>query len=316
MNPPADPRPGPGHAAAVEAPGPGPRGAAASLAAAMALAGVYVAAAPLLLAWFPAAILAGLRFALAAIVLLPWLRRPPPAQALSAADHRALLLQALLGNLGFTLLMLEGVARGGALLAGVVMAALPAAVAMLAWALLGERPGPRLGLALACAGAGIALLAGVRHGGTVGPADPWGLPLLVAALGCEAAHAVLGKRLAARHDPRFLTARINLASLLLSLPGAALALPGWSPGAVPALAWLGLLAYALTASLLTVWLWLRGLRGVPASVAGVYTVLLPLSTAAVGLLLGEDDAGPGHAAAYALALAGLWLAVRPPAPAR
>jgi len=38
----------------------------------------------------------------------------------------------------------------------------------------------------------------------------------------------------------------------------------------------------------TVWLWMTGLKHVPASSAGVFTVLLPVSAAAVGvLLLGE-----------------------------
>lgn len=66
--PPAPPGP-------AGAPGLSPRGAAASLAGAMLLVGAYVGAAPLLLAWFPVAVLAGLRFAVAALAMLPWLRR-------------------------------------------------------------------------------------------------------------------------------------------------------------------------------------------------------------------------------------------------
>lgn len=300
-----------------------PRSAALSLATSMMLVGLYVGGAQQLLAWFPLAVLAALRFAIAALAMAGWLRRPPGAPRLDGTEHRLLLVQAALGNVLFTVLMLEGVARGGALLAGVVMAALPAAVALLAWALLawallGERPSRRTGLAVACGVAGIALLGLGRHAGTGAdapplPADPWGLPLLLGALVCEATQAVLGKRLGRRHAPRFLTAAINLWCLALSLPFALWAAPAWSPAAVPALAWLGLLAYALMASVLAVWLWMRGLSVLPASTAGVFTVLLPLSTGAVGLLLGGETAGPLHGLAYALALGGLLMVVGPSA---
>lgn len=288
-----------------------PRGAAFSLAGSMLLVGAYVSAAPLLLAWFPLAVLASLRFLLAGLLMLPWLRRPAGAPPLRPWEHGLLFVQALFGNVLFTVLMLEGVARGGALLAGSVMAALPAAVALLAWALLGEKPGPRVGGAVALGGAGIALLAWLRHAGPGAATEPWGLPLLLGALACEALQAVLGKHLSGRHAPRFITAGINLWCLVLCLPMGLAALPAWPAAAVPAGAWAGLLAYALMASVLAVWLWMRGLSVLPASTAGLFTVLLPLSAAAVGLLVGGERAGPGHALAYALALGGLLLGVMP-----
>ncbi len=68
-----------------------------------------------------------------------------------------------------------------------------------------------------------------------------------------------------------------------------------------------LLFYAGAASMLTVWLWMTGLRRVPAARAGVFMVFLPVATAAVGLLLGEQM-GLLQALAYGLALAGVVLA--------
>jgi drug/metabolite transporter (DMT)-like permease len=47
--------------------------------------------------------------------------------------------------------------------------------------------------------------------------------------------------------------------------------------------WGLLLFYALAASMVTVWLWMKGLRHVPGAAAGVFTVMLPLSAAAVGV---------------------------------
>ncbi len=75
--------------------------------------------------------------------------------------------------------------------------------------------------------------------------------------------------------------------------------------------WLLLVFYAIAASVITVWLWMQGLRHVPAPQAGVFTVMLPLAAAAVGITLLGEPFGPGHTIALVLALAGLLLATWP-----
>jgi drug/metabolite transporter (DMT)-like permease len=69
--------------------------------------------------------------------------------------------------------------------------------------------------------------------------------------------------------------------------------------------------YAAAASVVTVWLWMTGLHHVPAAKAGVFMVFLPITTALVGLLLGERVSGL-QALAYGLALGGVVLATWPP----
>ena len=61
----------------------------------------------------------------------------------------------------------------------------------------------------------------------------------------------------------------------------------------------------------TVWLWMTGLKHVPASRAGVFTVMLPISAAAVGVLVLGERFSTAQAAAFALALLGLLLATWP-----
>ena len=46
--------------------------------------------------------------------------------------------------------------------------------------------------------------------------------------------------------------------------------------------------------------------------AGVFTVMLPLASAAVGILWLGESAGALHGVALALALLGIWLATRQP----
>jgi drug/metabolite transporter (DMT)-like permease len=80
--------------------------------------------------------------------------------------------------------------------------------------------------------------------------------------------------------------------------------------------WLLLLFYALAASVWTVWLWMTGLKSVPASRAGVFTVMLPVSAAVVGIAALGETLGVMQLIAFALALAGLLLATLPPKKAR
>jgi drug/metabolite transporter (DMT)-like permease len=135
--------------------------------------------------------------------------------------------------------------------------------------------------------------------------------LLVGAVLCEAAYAVIGKRLTASVSPRRITALINLWGLALMTPLGLWAAWGFDFGAVPLATWGLLVFYAMAASVWTVWLWMTGLQGVPASEAGVFAVMLPVSAALVGVLfLGERMNGL-QLTALGLALAGVLLATLP-----
>lgn len=294
-----------------------PLAAYASLAASMALVGSYVGLSKLLLAVFPVLLLAWLRFGIAALAMAHWVRRGPGEPPLSRADKKLLFWGSFLGNFLFSICMLYGVALTSALAAGVVMAAIPAAVALLSRAFLGEQIRPRVWGAIACAALGIGLLAFSRPGGdasATGPAVlPWGYALLLAAVLCEASYVVIGKRLTDNVSPRRISALINLWGLALVTPFGLWQAWHFDFGAVPAPIWGLLLFYALAASMWTVWLWMRGLQQVPSSQAGVFTVLLPVSAALVGVLVLGESFGSGHLLAFGLALAGLLLATWPQA---
>lgn len=108
-----------------------PWGSFLCLAASMALVGSYVGLSRLLVAALPIFLLAWMRFALAALAMLPWLRRQPGEAALSPQAKKLLFWESFLGNFLFSICMLAGVAATSALAAGVVMAMIPAAVALL-----------------------------------------------------------------------------------------------------------------------------------------------------------------------------------------
>jgi drug/metabolite transporter (DMT)-like permease len=281
----------------------------------MGLVGLYVGLSKLLVAAFPVFLLALLRFAIAAVAMLPWLPRRAGEPALSRHDRGLLFWESFLGNFLFSICMLYGVALSSALAAGVVMSAIPAAVALLSWLFLRERIRRRDALAIGCAVLGISLLTLAKAppdgAAGAGPAPLLGQLLLLAAMFCEAAYVVIGKRLTAKLSPRRISALINLWGLALVAPIGLWQAWRFDFRAVAAPTWGLLVFYAIAASMVTVWLWMQGLRQVPAARAGVFSVMLPISAAAVGIGVLGEHFGALHLVALALALAGLLLATWP-----
>jgi len=283
----------------------------AALASSMALVGSYVGMSRVLVAAFPVFLLAWLRFGMAALAMAHWVPRAADEPPLTRHDRVLLFWESFLGNFLFSVFMLYGVKATSALAAGLVMAAIPAAVALLARIFLAEPITPRMAIAVACAVAAVALLALARSPAGRADAPWWGYLLLVGAVLCEASYVVIGKRLTGRVSPRRISALINLWGLALVTPFGLWQALAFDFGAVPLAIWALLVFYALAASMACVWLWMQGLRHVPAPRAGVFTVMLPLSAAVVGVIFLGEPLAAAHAVAFALALAGLLLATWP-----
>jgi len=283
-----------------------------ALAASMAIVGGYVGFSKALVIVFPVFLLAGLRFAIAAVAMAPWLRRPATEAVLDARGRRLLFLESFFGNFLFSIFMLYGMRQSSALAAGVIMAAMPAVVGLLSWLLLGERIGARIAAAIACAIAGIGLVALARDAeGELASGSLAGSALLLAAVTCEALYVVIGKKLTASLGPKRISALINLWGLVLVAPLALWQLVDFSPRYIDWSYWALLFVYAIAASVVTVWLWMTGMRHVPAASAGIFTVFLPVSAAAVGVAFYGERFTAMQVAAFALALGGVMLATWP-----
>lgn len=299
----------------------------ACLALSMALVGVYVALSKPLAAVLPVLLLAWLRFGIGGLAMVRWLKKPPSEGVLDRRTRRLLFLQSFLGNFLFTVCMVYGVSVTGAVSAGVTLAAIPAAVALMGWVFLRERIALRTGWAIAIAVGAIALYAlskpelqpitkqALEAENTQKPF--WiGQLLLVGAVLCEAAYTVIGKRLTASLSPKRITALINLWGFALTTPfGVYLAWDfpfatvGWGT-------WALLVFYALAACTWTVWLWMTGLKVVPVAQGGIFSVMLPISAALVGVLFLGESLGGMQLVAFALALASVLLATLPSQAAR
>ena len=292
------------------------------LALSMVLVGSYVALSKPLAAVLPVFLLAWLRFGIGGLAMLHWLKKPADEPPLTAQTRRLLFLESFLGNFLFTICMIYGVSLTNAVSAGVTMAAIPAAVALMGWAFLGERVAPRTWVAVVCAVAGIALFSLSKQEQTVqvnkalgainDPDSVWlGQWLLVGAVLCEAAYTVIGKKLTASLGPKRITSLINLWGFALATPFGLYLAWDFDFAAVGWGTWALLLFYAMAACMWTVWLWMTGLKVVPAAQGGVFTVLLPVSAALVGVVaLGESLAGM-QLVAFGIALASVLLATLP-----
>ena len=293
----------------------------ACLALSMSLVGSYVALSKPLVAAIPVFLLAWMRFGIGGLAILHWLRKPANEQPMTPQTQRLVFLESFLGNFLFSICMLFGVSMTSAVSAGVIMASIPAVVALLSWAFLHERILPRTWAAIACAALGIGLLGLARPESaahTAGsPADAahakaWlGNLLVFGAVLCEAAYAVIGKKLTGVLGPKRITSLINLWGFALVTPFGAWAALSFDFASVQPGTWVLLVFYSLAASVWTVWLWMTGLKVVPAAQGGVFTVMLPVSAALVGVLVLRESLSGLQLLAFALALAGVVLATLP-----
>lgn len=288
----------------------------------MSLVGSYVALSKPLVAALPVFLLAWMRFGIGGLAMPHWFKKPAAEPPMSANTRKLVFLESLLGNFLFSICMLYGVSMTSAVSAGVILAAIPAAVALMSWVFLRERIGLRVWAAIGCAAFGIGLFAlSKTEPATSSGAAPeaasaaqhmlWGNLLVFGAVLCEAAYAVIGKQLSGALSPKRITALINLWGFVLMTPMGLYLAWRFDFGAVAPATWLLLIFYALAASVWTVWLWMTGLQTVPAAKAGVFTVMLPVSSALVGVLvLGETLRGV-QLLAFGIALLGVVLATLP-----
>ena len=291
------------------------------LALSMSMVGCYVALSKPLAATFPVLLLAWMRFGIGVAAMPHWLRKTPDEPSMTRQTRGLLFLQSLLGNFLFTVCMITGVSMTSATSAGVIMASIPACVAMMSWIFLREKIALRTWIAVACAVLGIALfsLSKAQHPELESASTDanqanreWlGYLLLMAASICEAAYSVIGKKLTGSLSPKRITSLINLWGFALATPFGLYLAWHFDFAAVRGEIWLLLLVYALAACVWTVWLWMTGLKVVPAAQGGVFTVLLPVSAALMGVLALGEKFTPVQLLAFGIALASVLLATYP-----
>ncbi|OLL32541.1 EamA family transporter [Burkholderia sp. SRS-W-2-2016] len=277
----------------------------------MLLVGSNVGIGKSIVAFVPVPLFALLRFVIAMAVLWPLLRIAK-LRRVKRDEWINLFLQALFGTFGFTLLMLNGVARTSAVAAGVITSTIPAVVALLSWLILKERPDGRALASIGLAIAGVVVI-NLAHSGqdasaAAGASSLAGNLMVLGAVGCESLYIILSRRLTQTLAPIDICAYTHLFGLLLMLPLGAGALAQFDYRAVPSSVWMLVLWYGLSASIFSFWLWMKGIRHVPGSLAGVFSAVLPVAAALYGIVFLGERPTLAHGIALACVVAGIGLA--------
>jgi drug/metabolite transporter (DMT)-like permease len=192
--------------------------------------------------------------------------------------------------------------------ATIVCYTMPVWAALMAWAVLGERPGPARIAGLLLALSGLALLV-LGHGVAVGLEKAPGVALGLGSAILFSLGTVTTKRWPLGLPPTSSTVwQVGLGILPLAVLAAVFDRP--DVGALSAMNW-ALLAYGGIFALGLCYLsWFAALRRLPASLASLGTLLTPMvGVASAALFLGEPF-GLREASALALTLSGVGLAMR------
>jgi DME family drug/metabolite transporter len=239
------------------------------------------------------------RMAIAAVLLL--------AGAFFVGDH-AVIARADRGRgvaLGACMAVFQAAYFTAVPLTGIAVTALiaicsaPLLITALAAGLLGERLSARVLIALALGVAGTALLVADPAAGPTAPQRfLLGASLALTAGLAYALYVILAKGALARSAPLPLTALTFTVAAMLSLPGLA-----WSRAPLEQIAsgWPWLLYIGAVATAGAYALYTTGLRRVPASVAGIVSLLEPLTATLLGVLVfGERFSAAGAVGALLL----------------
>ncbi|WP_061166585.1 DMT family transporter [Caballeronia hypogeia] len=277
------------------------------LIAAMLLVGSNVGIGKSIVASVPVPLFALSRFVIALVVLGPLLR-PSKMRRVARGEWLNLFLQAFFGTFGFTLLMLNGVARTSAVAAGVITSTIPATVALFAWIFLKEKPGGRALASIGLAIAGVLVINVAQSGGEGGMGSLTGNLMVLGAVCCESLYVILSRRLTRTLSAIDICAYTHGIGFLLMLPLGAGSLTGFDWASVDAGTWTLLVWYGLSASIFSFWLWMKGIRHVDGSLAGVFCAVLPVAAAVYGIAFLGERPTLAHGVALACVVAGIALA--------
>jgi drug/metabolite transporter (DMT)-like permease len=256
--------------------------------------------------------LSAVRWAIGALVLLPFVVRRPGDLRPPRALWPGLAVLGITGVTLYSALLYAALPYTATLNAALLQAAIPLVTLLLAAAFLGERARGVQWLGVAVAFAGVAwIVAAGDVGALLALRLNRGDALMLVNVLLWAIYTIVAQRTLRQVDPvagTFLTVVIGLAPLL---PIAAVEMQGraWP---VPTLPLIGALAYlGVFPSIAAYLLWNRGVALVGAGRAALFTNLLPVYTAVLaGVALGEPTRGY-HLVGGALVAAGVYFGTRP-----
>ncbi|WP_242771446.1 DMT family transporter [Brevibacillus parabrevis] len=277
------------------------------LALSMALVGMNISIGKEIVSHVPVFLFSELRFLIAIAILLPLLFwRGEWKSSWSKEEGSVLFWQSFFGVFLFSVCMLYGVQWTTATAAGIITSTVPACIALFSFWILKEKLHLNNMLAIALSVGGISLITFTGGAQEQSLASMLGNLLVFLAVVSEALFTIFAKRLSGKITPFQMTAAINAISFVMFLPFAIWEAVRFDWGAVPAHIWWLLLYYAVTASVLSFFLWYNGVAKVEASKAGLFTGMMPISAALVAVLFLNEAFTWMHGVGMVLVLASIF----------
>ncbi len=231
---------------------------------------------------------------------------------LSAREVLLLALQAIGGLFLYRILLLAGLRYTGAIEAGIVLSTTPAVVGLLAFLLLREQANWRTvaGIVLCCAGILAINLAGTGGRALAQPRIALGSLLLFLAVLGDAQYTICRKILASRISPLANATLISILCFALFLPLILSDLKSVQFRSVSVASWLILVYYGTVVPSLSFVLWFSGVGQVRASIAGIFSSLLPIFTLVLSLLILRERLAWAQLLGMGIIICGIFLSVR------
>ncbi len=254
-----------------------------------------------------------LRFTLATLVTWAILRRVEGRKPLPAGALGPLILLGVVGNSGYQLFFMEGLARVSATKSALILTSLPAMVTLAAWALKVEVISVRQRWAVVVATLGVLVVLFAR-GGSLDAGIGAGELFLLGGVVAWTAYTLLLRHFRLPMSSLSLTAwTLYTGTPILILTGVPQLLrTEW--GGITAAGWGGVLYASLLSLVAAYILWNRGVANLGAARASVYNCLVPFVATVVAMVgLGERP-GLMHLLGGAIIVTGVVMTRQAPAP--
>lgn len=278
------------------------------LALSMAFVGMNISIGKEIVSYVPVFLFSELRFLIAILILLPLLAsRGEWKTSWTREEGTVLFWQSFFGVFLFSICMLYGVQWTTATAAGIITSTIPACIALLSFWILKEKLQINNLLAILLSVGGIGFITYTGGATEQSLISLLGNFLVFLAVVSEALFTIFAKRLSKTITPVQMTAAINVISFILFLPLAVWEGLLFNWGSVPTSIWGLILYYAITASVLSFFLWYKGVAKVEASKAGLFTGMMPISAALVAILFLNESFTWMHAIGMSLVLASIFV---------
>ncbi|WP_432738675.1 DMT family transporter [Maridesulfovibrio sp. FT414] len=281
--------------------------ASLNLALAMVIVGSSVVAGKIMVDSLPVFLSSGLRFLLASALILPVLfLKEGGFPKLSRRSWAILALQALCGSFLFTVCLLFGLRHVSPASAGIITSTTPAFMGLIGLFFFREKISVPVMAGITLSLAGILVLnTGAEGGG--GGSSALGFLLVLGAVAAESMFLVFRKWINDPLSPLAATALISLLGLFWFLPASIYEYIVTDISAVPVLGWCAVIYYGVVVTVLAYLFWFAGVVHVPASVAGIFTGIMPVSAVCLSALLLGEELRWFHYSGCFLVLAGIML---------